>query len=292
VTGLGRLRHQLKADLWRRRGRVPGAFGFNAAKWLAIENGVRSSRGGEYGWADAGIDERVVEYPWVFDRMAALDRPGERVLDAGSVLNYKRVLQLWRDATRSPVSMVTLAYEGAAHVSNDARYEFADLRQLPYRDAWFSVVLCISTIEHVGLDNTIYGAATDQPGDPDEAAANAMQELHRVSAPGATLLLSVPFGMRSNRGWLRVFDAEDLEQLTTHAAWMHVRSRFFRATPQGWRECVRDDARAAGYNEPLDRPGQRTAPSHVAAAEAVALVEMTRRSRSLPYPAVAPPSRR
>jgi SAM-dependent methyltransferase len=276
VTGLRRLRHQLKADLWRHRGRVPGAFGFNAAKWLAIEKGVQSSRPGGYGWDDVGIDERVVEYPWVFDRMAALDRPGARVLDAGSVLNYKRVLELWRAAGRSPVSMVTLAYEGAAHVSNDARYEFADLRQLPYRDGWFTIVLCISTIEHVGLDNTIYGAAAAHPIDPDEGAARAMRELHRVSVPGAALLLSVPFGLRSNRGWLRVFDAEDLDRLTSHAAWMHVRSRFFRATQQGWREGSRDDVRTAGYNEPSGRPGQRTAPLHVAAAEAVALVELAR----------------
>lgn len=277
MTGLRRLRHQLKADLWRRRGRVPGTLGFNAAKWLAIEKGVQSSRAGEYGWDDVGIDERVVEYPWVFNRMTALDRAGTRVLDAGSVLNHKRVLELWRDAGRSPVSMVTLAYEGAAHVSNGARYEFADLRHLPYRDEWFSVVLCISTVEHVGLDNTIYGAPPEQPIDPDDGAAKTMRELHRVSVPGGALLLSVPFGLRSNRGWLRVFDAEDLDRLTTHAAWTHVRSRFFRAMPQGWRECSRDDTRTAGYNEPSGRAGQRTAPSHVAAAEAVALVELTRR---------------
>jgi SAM-dependent methyltransferase len=278
LGGLKRLRHELQADLWRRRGRVPGAFGFRAARWLAIERGVRAARGGEYGCDDAGIDERVVEYPWVFDRMAELDRPGSRVLDAGSVLNHRRVLQLWREAGRSPVSIVTLAYEGAAFVSSGARYEFADLRGLPYRDEWFSVVLCISTIEHVGLDNTLYGGAAEQATEPAEAARQAMNELHRVTIPGGTLLLSVPFGRRSTRGWLRVFDAEDVDRLTTHPGWTDARSRFFRAMPHGWRECSRDDAGTAGYNEPLDRRGQRTAPAHVAAAEAVALVELRRRS--------------
>jgi SAM-dependent methyltransferase len=276
LAGLKRLRHELKADLWRRRGRVPGAFGFNAARWLAIEKGIRSARDGQYGWDDAGIDERVVEYPWLFDRMVALDRSDARILDAGSVLNHKRVLKLWRDAVHSPVSMVTLSYEGTAHVSNDARYEFADLRQLPYRDEWFSAVLCISTIEHVGMDNTIYGGPAAPTIDPTEGAGQAMQELYRVTAPGGTLLLSVPFGVRSNRGWLRVFDSDDLARLTADPDWAHVRSRFFRAMAYGWRECSRGDARTAGYNEPPDRPGERTAPRHVAAAEAVALVELTR----------------
>jgi SAM-dependent methyltransferase len=274
---LKRLRHKVKADIWRRRGRIPGTFGSNAAKWLAIETGIRGARGGEYGRDDAGIDERVVEYPWVFDRMSALDRSGGRVLDAGSVLNHKRILDLWREARYSPASIVTLAYEGTAVVSNSIRYEFADLRHLPYRDEWFSTVLCISTIEHVGLDNTIYGAARAETTDPTAGALEAMEELRRVTAPRGVLLLSVPFGMQSNRGWLRVFDAEDLDRLTTHPGWIHVRSRFFRATEQGWRECSRDDAQTAGYNEPPDRSGRRTAPSHVAAAEAVALVELTRR---------------
>jgi hypothetical protein len=115
------------------------------------------------------------------------------------------------------------------------------------------------------------------PADPATAVAEAMRELRRVTLPGGTLLLSVPFGLRSNRGWVRVLDADDLAGVTGHAAWSHVRSRFFRAGPRGWLECSPDDARTAGYNEPPDRSGARTAPPHVAAAEAVALVELTRR---------------
>jgi SAM-dependent methyltransferase len=268
-----------KARAWARLGRKPDAYGYNAAKWLAIENGVQRTRDGKYGWNDAGIDERVVEYPWLFERVAALAHGAApcRALDAGSVLNHWRVLDRWRAAGFPPVSIVTLGYERFAQVSDDVRYEFADLRLLPYRDEWFTIVLCLSTIEHVGLDNRIYGSAVSAASNPTAEARRAMAELHRVTARGGTLLLSVPFGARSNRGWFRVLDVADLEQLTSVPGWERKQARFFRATIDGWRETNAGEAGAAGYNEPSHREGQRTAPAWVAGAEAVVLVELMRR---------------
>ncbi len=277
LSAVNRFRRKLKADLWKRQGRIPGAAGSNAAKWIAIEHAAVATASDRYGWDDAGLDERVVEYAWLFDRMRSLDRPRGRVLDAGSVLNHQNVLESWRRSGRSPVSIVTLGYEGHATVSNDVRYEFADLRLLPYRDEWFSNVVSLSTVEHIGLDNAIYGPAAGaaaKTSNPSAEAEQAVQELQRVTASGGTLLLSVPFGARSNRGWFRIFDEADVGRLTGLAGWTDVRARYFRAYREGWRECAATDAATAGYNEPADRPGQQTAPPFVAAAEAVALVEM------------------
>ena len=276
-ASLSRLRRRLKADLWKRQGRIPGGSGSNAAKWFAIEDAVASPGRTGYGWDDAGLDERVVEYAWLFDRMRALDEGRGRILDAGSVMNHASVLAAWETAGHSPVSIVTLEYERFAQVSNQVRYEFADLRDLPYRDHWFSHVLSLSTVEHIGLDNRIYGAtagAVETASNPSAEAQRAVQEMRRVLRPGGTLLLSVPYGARSNRGWFRIFDAADLQALTALPGWTDVRTRYFRACREGWRESSASDAGNAGYNEPAGRPGQQTAPPFVAAAEAVALVEM------------------
>jgi hypothetical protein len=126
------------------------------------------------------------------------------------------------------------------------------------------------------MDNAGYGDTSRASSDPTTETMRAMQELRRVTTTGGTALLSVPFGMRSNRGWLRVFDAEDLAALTRSPGWRLEQARFFRATRDGWRECSMDDARTAGYNDPrrLHRPEAETAPAWVAAAEAVALLEL------------------
>lgn len=269
------LRHTLKAAWWRRRGSVPHAAGANAARWIAIRHALEAEVP-EYGANDPGIDERVVEYAWLFDRMRALRENGGRVLDAGSVLNYRPVLDGWRRAGFPPVSIVTLAYEGHAFPATSVGYEFADLRALPYRDEWFSVVICLSTLEHVGLDNRIYGASAEKTSDPTREAVRALQELQRVLRRGGTLLLSVPFGQSANRGWFRIFDSRDLEPLLAAPGWATPRVRYFRAGRDGWRESSSAEADAAGYNEPPGRPGHRTAPAWVAGAEAVALIEMRR----------------
>lgn len=275
-----RLRHELKARLWKLRGSRPDAAGSAAAKWLAIEQGILAAGRAPFAYDAAGLDERVVEYPWIFERLGTLDQPAGRILDAGSVMNQKRILAHWRRLGRSPLSIVTLRYEGAAQVSDIARYEFADLRELPYRDEWFSHVICASTLEHVGMDTSIYGAVVRKSGDPTVESSRAVRELLRVTRNGGTLLISVPFGRRSDRGWLRVFDGDDLERLIARSGWTHQRSRFYRATSAGWRECGQEDARDAGYNEPARRGGQHSAPACVAAAEAVALVELVKRENA------------
>jgi hypothetical protein len=276
VTGFRSWRRRFKADLWKRRGRVPDGSGSGAAKWLAIQEGIAGADG-RYGWNDAGLDERVVEYAWLFDRIRSLKRGP--VLDAGSVLNHRPILDAWRSANLPPVSIVTLGYEGHAEVSDDVRYEFADLRRLPYRDEWFPTVISLSTLEHVGLDNTVYGAAAgaaSRGADANAEALKALAELQRVTARGGAVLVSVPYGARSNRGWFRIFDADDLSRLMSLPGWARQQVRYFHQTRDGWRECDASHVSNAGYNEPRNKPGQHTAPEWVAAAEAVALIEFTR----------------
>ena len=69
--------YELKADFWKRRGRTPGGRGWNAAKWVAIRKAIADSNGHGYGADDGGIDERVVEYGWVFDRLRSLRLEGQ-----------------------------------------------------------------------------------------------------------------------------------------------------------------------------------------------------------------------
>src|SRR6476469_4384568 len=170
-------RLRMRSAKWIRNGRAPGTSGYSAARWGAIERGLseRSEQG--YGYHDAGLDERVVEYPWALHRLKERWVHGTPILDAGSALNHSPILAYCRSAELRPISIVTLHYEGHAEVSDDVRYEFSDLRRLPYRDEWFSSVVCLSTLEHVGMDNRMYGDTASASSDPTPEVEQVLQEL-------------------------------------------------------------------------------------------------------------------
>src|SRR5581483_6365997 len=97
--------------------------------------------------APPGVDERPIEIPWCLARV----RPGERVLDVG----YAFAEQVYLDALvdLGGVTGVDLVEREAPGITGVQ----ADLRELPFGDHQFDVAIAISTLEHVGRDNTQYG---------------------------------------------------------------------------------------------------------------------------------------
>lgn len=187
-------------------------------------------------------DERAVEYPWLFSRGLR-----GRVLDAGSVLNHRHVVEaILREVDE--LTIATLAPEPVAFISMAVSYLFADLRDLPLRDDWFDEVVCLSTLEHVGMDTAIYGADTPRAADPQAEAAQALRELLRVVKPGGRVHVSVPFGRREDLGWLRQLDREDVDGLFELAGVAPAAETVFLHSPAGWRRTTAVEAAEASYN--------------------------------------------
>jgi SAM-dependent methyltransferase len=211
-----------------------------------------------------GWDERVVEYPWLFSRLD--DKPG-KMLDAGSVLNFDYLLR--RPELQSKQLVIsTLAPESDNFWWRGVSYTYEDLRAASFRDEYFDSVVCLSVIEHVGMDNSVYTKNAQQREVESGDAVAFVKELHRVLKPGGTLFLSFPFGKASDLGWLRVFDLKMVEKLT---AAFHPRmesQNFFRHGPKGWYACTPEAAADAGYNNAV---GEN--PARLVAAEAVACLE-------------------
>ena len=189
----------------------------------------------------AKANERVVEIPWLL----AL-RPTGRVLDAGSSLNHREYLDRIQPLV-DELHIVTLAYEGTAYPDRGVSYAFADLRALPYRDDYFDTVVSISTLEHVGMDNTGYGSGVRAAADPLAETDCAVRELARVLRKPGRLLVSVPYGRRENHGTFRQFDREDVARLVAAAGPHDDRIVVYRSGSDGWKLSDLDGAADASY---------------------------------------------
>lgn len=190
-----------------------------------------------------GLDERVVEYPWLLSR-----RPCGRVLDAGSTLNHEHILDRFLPLFGS-LHTVTLAPEESVFAERGISYLYADLRDLPLRSGYYDTVVSVSTLEHVGMDTTRYGAADEAEPDPRPSLLAAVRELRRVLAQSGRLLFTVPYGVPEDHGWLRQFDQSVLEDVLAEIAPREQDVTVYGYTASGWQVSSLTAAADARYHD-------------------------------------------
>lgn len=223
-----------------------------------------------------GLDERCVEYPWLFSQFGT---SSGRLLDAGSTLNHANLVTRPECEARQ-VHILTLAPEQQAFWQLGISYFYADLRAIPIRDGYYDEVVCASTLEHVGRDNTLYVAGRRSYEEESGTHLDALDELARVLAPGGRLLVTVPFGRSEDHGTFVQFDAAMLAELIDAFPGSVGPLAFYRYFPDGWQtaeegECAEleysaETARASAEGRPPDPT--RFDSDRAAAARAVACV--------------------
>jgi len=205
---------------------------------VALGLGARA-RGERVEWLQApgGTDERVVEIPWVLSRL----RASGRVLEVG----YAFAETSWLGALlRSGVDLVGV--DLAVRDVEGMEAVEADVRALPFEDHAFDQVLLVSTLEHVGADNALYGIEVD--GDPDARLA-ALRELRRVVRRHGTLLVTVPLGEPGDHGWFRQEDEPGWTSLFARAGWFADDLELYELYEDGWRATTSFRPEGVRYGE-------------------------------------------
>jgi SAM-dependent methyltransferase len=172
--------------------------------------------------APATVDERPIEIAWTLART----RAGTRLLDVGTANAEPAYIGALLTSGFSRLDGVDLAPADVPGM----QLVVGDVRRLPFPARAFDYVVCISTLEHVGCDNSVYGVEGGGRG----GAAEALRELRRVLRRDGSLLLTVPTGEPEDGGWyLQRPPAEWLA--LAGAAGLRVREHeLYLHTREGW----------------------------------------------------------
>jgi SAM-dependent methyltransferase len=215
-------------------------------------------------------DERVVEYPWI---MARLPQAGADLLDAGSALNFGYLLDT-PPLRASRVTIFTLAPEGELRRPN-LTYLYGDLRRSGLADNSFDLIVSISTLEHVGMDNTrLYtGDAALKESRPDDYLA-VVTEFKRLLRPGGRALVTVPYGRYQDLGWLQQFEADMLQKVIDGFGGSAATVTYYRYGAGGWQVAAAGECAGDTYFD-VHREREFEA-DYLAAARAVACLELVK----------------
>ncbi|BAO74410.1 methyltransferase domain-containing protein [Winogradskyella sp. PG-2] len=239
-----------------KRGKEPWTPGYNEFKTEEILNSISEKDvlksfkdkivPNNFGYR---IDERIVEYTWIFSK---LQNNKATFLDAGSTFNFDYLLGTGLISKKQKY-IYTFYPEKLSFNEKQVSYVYGDLRDLPFKDDFFEEIVCQSTIEHIDMDNSIYGYNIEHNKNETKKSYEyllVIEELIRVLKSKGKLLITFPFGKFENHGFFQQFDDEMLVRLTTL---FNNRGDFeidyFKYEKEGWRFANRNELRnVASYN--------------------------------------------
>jgi SAM-dependent methyltransferase len=219
----------------------------------------------QYGYR---LDERIVEYPWILARLGVA---GRLLLDAGSALNFPYILDR-PELNRRSVVIYNLSPENVVR-RNNVSYIYGDLRQTILKSECFDEIVCISTLEHVGMDNTfLYSKDPRLKECRHDDFRDVVREFKRVLKPGGKLFITVPYGRYKNYGWLQQFDKKMVEAVLAVFGGSASTVTYYKYFADAWQVAEASVCAESSYFDIHHRSGYE--PDYVAAARAIACIEM------------------
>lgn len=227
-----------KISFYKLRGKHPWSAGYTTFKFEYIKKTINNQEILEkfknseplpkgYG---ASLDERVIEYPWAISKIP-FDRGN--FMDAGSTLNIKEILEhpVFKN---KKITILNLNPEPKCFWQKGISYVFEDARFLPFKDNHFDYITCLSTLEHIGMDNVQYTKDLKYKEEKIFDFEKAISELKRVLKKESRLFITVPFGKYQNFGRFQQFDSKLVGRILEVFEPKEYQVDYYKYTKNGW----------------------------------------------------------
>ncbi len=191
-------------------------------------NPIQFNRNFPYG---RGCTERIIEIPWALSQYNS----EKRVLEVGGSHAEQEYIRELKRLRIPALHCIDISEKDAP----DFIKRTADIRDSGFPDSYFNMILCISTIEHIGMDNTKYYSPAKEIQNTENLSpdAHAILEMWRILKKDGKLIITVPFGKLYNYGWFKHYDSESFSRLIGFIKYKALIKEFFIYTPEGWNVC-------------------------------------------------------
>ena len=154
-------------------------------------------------------------------------------------------------------------------------YVIGDLRKTGLKDESFEGIACISTLEHIGMDNTfIYSKEACYKESNFQDYKLVLREFKRLLKPRGKLFITVPYGCYENHGWLQQFNEEMVGEILNTFSGSRSDITYYRYFNNGWQVASSDSCRDCSYFDINNSADYE--PDYAAAARAVACIEIVK----------------
>jgi len=261
----------LKIGYYKLRGKRPWSWGYTTFKFDYIKKAIYDREIlGKFKNSDFlpkgfgfSLDERAVEYPWVISKILV---GSCNFMDAGSALNRKDILEhpVFKN---KKITILNLNPEQNCFWQKGISYVFGDIRQMPFKDSYFDFITCLSTLEHVGMDNTFL-YVKDQRYKEEKLFdfEKAVLELKRVLKKGGSIFITVPFGKYQNFNYFQQFDSSRIGRILEVFKPQSHQINYYKYEKDGWNISDEESCKDVEYSKI-----QKS--DFIVAAKAVACIE-------------------
>lgn len=210
--------------------------GYEYFKWMKIDQLINSKSrklkiDGIY-----NLDERVIEYKWIFNELKK-SKKILNLLDAGSTLNFPQIIN--KIKLRYKITIQTLYPENYAFYEDGVSYIYDDLTKKNFNRNFFDIITCISTLEHVGYDNSKYSINKKKTSSKNNSQAylKVIENFKFSLKKKGLLLITIPYGTHREFDNLQVFDDRKIKKIINKFNPRKFYLRYVTYNNGSWKEC-------------------------------------------------------